>query len=475
MGKWRHWAGALAVGLVVGGQGVGVVNANADTGANADTKANERRTYRGEIDGARYKVVVPKRWNRTLVLFSHGYYPEDFPIPGGDVALSNHPQTAEWLLDQGYALAASDYKGKYGYAVEPALTDQIALLDWFGKNVAKPRRTVATGQSMGGIVATLLAERNPGRFAGVVDICAAFDFSGYMNVALDLNFAVKTLLAPGKDIDLVRPKDPKASAQALSDAIDEAMKTPKGRARLALVGSFGNIPGWYSTYDPKPTELAEKIRQQATWVQGAYTLGNGPIGRADIERRAGGNPSWNVGVDYGRQLARSGQKTLVAKAYRHAGLNVKDDLERLADAPRISADRKAVPYLFRYGVARGTTPVPVLTIHNTGDGGAPAYGQRWYAGQVRRNGNPAKLRQTYVDRGSHCAFTAAEEVVTMRNLIERLDTGTWPNLSPKRLNRLASVYPAPYQVPTDFLTGQAKVVKPAFTTFTPGFPPRPSR
>ncbi|MFG2004578.1 alpha/beta hydrolase family protein [Spirillospora sp. NPDC048911] len=462
MGKWRRRLGALVAGIVLAGQAVGVA------------AADERRTYRGEIDGATFKVVVPEHWNRTLVLYSHGYYPEQgFPI--SDVALSNHPQTAEWLLDHGYALAASEYKGKYGYAVEPALTDQIALLDWFGNQVGKPRRTVATGQSMGGIVATLLAERNPGRFAGVAAICAAFDFSGYMNTALDLNFATRTLLAPGEDIDLVHPKNPKASAQALSDAIDRALTTPEGRARLALVGSFGNIPAWYSTYDPKPTELAERIRQQATWVQGAYTLGNGPIGRADIERRAGGNPSWNVGVDYGRQLARSGQRALVAKAYREARIDVKDDLRRLAKAPRIAADPGAVPYLFRYGVARGTTPVPVLAIHNTGDGGAPAFGQRWYADQVRRHGDPAKLRQTYVDRGSHCAFTAAEEVVAMRNLVERLDTGKWPNLNPKRLNQAAGAYPEQYQEPVDFLTGQAKVVKPAFTTFTPGFPPRPSR
>ncbi|WP_433332332.1 prolyl oligopeptidase family serine peptidase [Spirillospora sp. CA-294931] len=465
MVRWKRWLGTLVAGAVLGAQSVGVAAAAPD----------ERTTYRGQIDGATYRVVVPKKWNRTLVLFSHGYYPEGFTVPGDDVALSNHPQTAEWLLDHGYALAASDYKGKYGYAVEPALTDQIALLDWFGKKVGKPRRTVTSGQSMGGIVSMLLSERNPKRFAGVTAICASFDFSGYMNTALDLNFAVKTLLAPGEDIDLVRPKDPAASALALSNAIDRALKTPEGRARLALVGSLGNVPAWYSVYDAKPTELAEKIRQQAMWVQGAYTLGNGPIGRSDIVRRAGGNPSWNVGVDYGRQLARSGQKTLVALAYRRAGIAVKDDLKRLADAPRIAADPAAVPYLFRYGVARGTTPSPVMAIHNTGDGGAPAYGQRWYASQVRKNGSPSKLRQTYVDRGSHCAFTAAEEIVAIRNLIERLDTGRWPSMSPARLNKLAAAYPEPYQIPVNFLSEEQKVAKPAFTAFSPGFPMRPSR
>ena len=31
--------------------------------------------YAGEIQGARYRVLVPADWNGTLVLFSHGHYP----------------------------------------------------------------------------------------------------------------------------------------------------------------------------------------------------------------------------------------------------------------------------------------------------------------------------------------------------------------------------------------------------------------
>ncbi|MEU5879140.1 DUF6351 family protein [Spirillospora sp. NPDC047279] len=489
----RGWArgamvGVLLLGLAAGTQapaaatpsGTGkTVGVKKPTGATEEVGPDGRRTYRGAIDGADYKVVVPARWNRTLVLYSHGYYPEGFPPPADSPGLANHPQTAEWLIDHGYAVAASDYKGKFGYTVEPALTDQIALLDWFEGEIGKPRRTVGTGQSMGGVVATSLAERNPGRFSGVVAMCAAYDFLGYMNTALDLNFATRTLLAPGQDIDIVRPADPSASAGVLAAAIDEALKTPAGRARLALIGSFGNIPGWYSTYDPKPTEVADQIRAQATWVQGAYTWGNGPIGRADIIRRAGGNPSWNTGVDYGRLFARSSQRDLVVRAYREAGLDLKRDLGKdlaaLAAAPRISADPAGVRYLKRYGVVAATTPAPTITVHNTGDGGAPAYGERWLASQVKLHGEPAKLRQTYVDRGSHCAFTAAEEIVTVRALIERLDTGKWPSLSPRRLNKAAAGFPDAYQVPTDFLGEKPRVVSPAFAPFTPGLPPRPSR
>ena len=27
----------------------------------------------GEIDGAKYKILLPKEWNGTLLLYSHGY------------------------------------------------------------------------------------------------------------------------------------------------------------------------------------------------------------------------------------------------------------------------------------------------------------------------------------------------------------------------------------------------------------------
>ncbi|GAA5036384.1 hypothetical protein [Actinopolymorpha pittospori] len=156
----------------------------------------------------------------------------------------------------------------------------------------------------------------------------------------------------------------------------------------------------------------------------------GPNARADIERRAGGNPSSNVGVDYRRQLGRSSQRHLVQQAYREAGLDLGADLDRLASGERIAADPEAVGYMYRYGVPHGRTATPVITLHNTGDGGAVPDQAGWYAAQVRKSGDPAKLRQVYVDRGMHCAFSAAEEILTLRALFERVDTGRWPDTRP---------------------------------------------
>jgi hypothetical protein len=467
----------LLVSLLAGAAPATAAAATPAIGTTATTTEG-RRSYTGTIDGAQFRAEVPDRWNGTLVLYSHGYLPPGFPSFG--VALTNRPpdrsETEAWLLEHGYALAASQFQnGGIGYQVHNALHDQTALLDWFGANVGKPRRTVATGQSLGASIADLLAERNPHRFAGVATFCGGHDPVGLFNVVLDLNFAVKTLLAPGQDVEVVHVTDPERSTKALVQAIEQALTTPQGRARLALVGAFNNIPGWFSAHLPRPTDMTEWIRQQAAWIENAYTIGLGPSARVDIERVAGGNPSWNVGVDYGRQLARSSQQALVRRAYSAAGLDLRDDLERLADAPRIAADKGAVAFLYRYGVPRGSTPVPVVTLHSTGDGGAVSDQERSYGDLVRRNGDPSRLRQLYVDRGMHCSYSAGEEIATLRTLFARIDSGRWPDTSPQAMNAAAGDLGDAYKLVLDFGTFTDAPMEPAFTEFTPPRFQRPSR
>jgi hypothetical protein len=420
-------------------------------------------------------VEVPARWNGTLVLYSHGYYPHGFAPE--QIAVATRAETEAWLLDHGYALAASNFKGKFGFAVEDALADQIALLDWFSATVGRPARTISSGMSMGGGIAIILSERHPRRFDGVLAQCSEYDLNGTWNSSLDINFVIKALLAPDADIDLVKPRDPVASRDALLAVIAEAQATPQGRARLALAGAVANIPAWSTAHLPEPTTLADRLAQQAAWVSGAYVWGTGPTGRADLEPRVGGNPSWNVGVDYRRLLAHSAVKDLAVAAYREDGVEVdlQTDLDRLAATPRIAPDPHALADMYRFAVARGTTPAPVLTMHNTGDGGAVADQVRWYAEQVRRHGNPDQLRQTYVDRGGHCAFSAAEEIVALKTLEARVATGRWPDTHPDRLNAAAGAFGPEYHLVLDLFTFEDEPMPPAFARFTPARFLRPSR
>src|SRR4051812_37226584 len=250
--------------------------AGAGVAAAADPAVHGRQSMTGTIAGADYRVELPEHWNGTLVLFSHGFLPPGFPVFPG-VSLTNRfvgAETETWLLDHGYALAASQFQDHgVGYQVASGMQDQMALLDWFETHVGHPRHTVATGQSLGANIALLLAEAHPDRFDGVATMCAADDGNATFNAALDMSFAIKTLLTPGaagQDIELVRASDPARSTELLAQAIEQALTPPEGRARLALTGALNNVAGWYFGHEPQPADMEQRIRQQAMWVENAY-------------------------------------------------------------------------------------------------------------------------------------------------------------------------------------------------------------
>src|SRR5215472_1010757 len=102
----------------------------------------------GSIGKAQYIIELPRKWNGTLFLYSHGYV-----APGGTnpALASPDPALGQWLLAGGYGLAASSYSST-GWAIEDALSDQIALLDYIDTHFGKPKRVIAIGASLGGII-----------------------------------------------------------------------------------------------------------------------------------------------------------------------------------------------------------------------------------------------------------------------------------------------------------------------------------
>src|SRR5205085_8214542 len=90
--------------------------------------------------------------------------------------------------------------------------------------------------------------------------------------------------------------------------------------------------------------------------------------RAELEFRAGGNPSFNTGVDYSSLLANSIDRDEVIALYQRAGLDLNTDLQTLQNTPRISADPNALHYLEANIIFDGQIHIPVLTLHTKGDG-----------------------------------------------------------------------------------------------------------
>ncbi len=185
--------------------------------------------------------------------------------------------------------------------------------------------------------------------------------------------------------------------------------------------------------------------------------------RAELEGRAGGNPSWNTGVNYFKQIRKSVDYAEVKALYTAAGLSLNADLETLNSAPRISADPNAVTYLENNIVFDGQFDGrPVLTMHTTGDGLVVNEDEQAYRAAADRAGDQSLLRQIFVSRAGHCAFTPAETVTAFQTLIDRINTGHW-HFDTSSLNANAAALGPQFNV---FSSGsQLVTTAPAFTDF----------
>ena len=365
--------------------------------------------------GARWQAEMPTHWNGTLLLWSRGYSMKA-GIP--EVA----PRGAkEALLKAGYALLASDY-GSGGWALANAVPAQTEAVKAFTKAYGKPKRVIGWGNSMGGLVTTALAERKgPRVIDGGIAMCASIGgVVGMMNMGLDGAFAFRTLVAPDAGIELVNiQQDDMVNGKRVADAVASAKGTPQGRARMALAGVLGGLPGWTSRDSAQPAP--DDMDAQALEIASAIPMGLF-MPRNDQEQRAGGVFSWTAGVDYRAQLARSGRRALVEALYAKAGLDLEADLERLNAAPRITAAPKAVAYMKAHYTPTARPFVPLLAVQAEGDGMTSPSLQRGYAEAA----SPRVVQSLWLHKAGHCNFTAAEVMAALRQLEARLDSGRWP-------------------------------------------------
>jgi len=414
-------------------------------------------------DGATYLIEVPANWNGTLFLYSHGYVVPGSPNPAVDVG---DPITRLFMLSSGFALAGSSF-ATTGWALQDAFVDQIAVLDLFDLVVGHPKRTIAWGHSLGGMITAGLIQRNPHRFVAAQPMCGVLSGGvATWNTALDSEFAFQKLLAPGTGLQVVNITNPLANLKLAETVLAEAQATPQGRARIALSGALGNLPGWFTPLSPEPapTDFAGQEMNQFLWSQQVdfpFVFAF----RAELEFRAQGNVSWNTGVDYRKQLDKSIGRDEVRALYEQAGLDLDADLRTLNEAARISADPEAVRYLERNIIFDGELDIPVLTLHTKGDGLVVVQNESAYKKVVNEAGDGKFLRRTFIDRAGHCAFTPAETIVGVNALLDRLDTGEWHDVDAKDLNAAAAALGPVFNV---FGTPQGlAAVPPAYFEFDP--------
>jgi pimeloyl-ACP methyl ester carboxylesterase len=447
----------LPAALLAAGLGpLAAAPAQAAAPAAAAAPAGTRQFTGKFADGATYLIQVPAGWNGTLFLYSHGYV---VPGTGNSATDVGDPLTGAWLLGHGYALAGSSY-ATTGWAVQQALPDQIHTLNVFGHLVGTPTRTIAWGHSLGGMITAGLIQRYPSRFSAALPMCGVVSGSvATWNTALDSEFAFQQLI--DRAVSVVNITNPGANFIAAENAAAAAQKTAQGRARLALVSAFADTPGWFTPLSPEPGATNYQAQEANQYLWGsqvtfpfAFDL------RAEVEARAGGNPSWNTGVNYTADLMKSANLKEVLALYKAAGLSLNKDLATLAAAPRISASPAAKSYLEKNIIYTGDLRIPVLTMHTTGDGLVVPENEQAYAAAVAKAGDSEMLRQVFVHRAGHCAFTPAETITAAQVLLNRLGSGHWnaAALSPAQMNAQATSLGPTYNV---FSSGGKLVATPS--------------
>ncbi|KDN16101.1 hypothetical protein [Amycolatopsis rifamycinica] len=402
-----------------------------------DPVAAARCTGGQLADGTPYTFAKPSRWNGTVLV--------DLDFAAGGLASA---LTAS-LLERGYAVGGTT-RAISSWNIARAIDNQAEALGRFEAAFGRARYAIAEGRSMGGMVAAGVAQVHPGRFAAAIPMCGGLGGAvGQWNQKLDTVFTLKTLLFHDTALPVTGiPADVPAAQQQWLSAAASAQPTPAGRARIALAAAIGQLPSWGLAPDGSATPVPDERDVDAV-EQGMYlALAGGPLpylgqamsSRRTIEQLAGGNPSWNTGVDYARQLASAApsQRNAVRELYERAGLDLRADLGRLAAAPRVSADPAAVRYLERGIVFTGDLRIPVLTVNGTGDQISTVAQQQSYGSLARRAGNGALLRQTYVQTAGHCTYTTGEQQAAVDRMLTRLRTGHWPDTSPRTMNALAA-------------------------------------
>lgn len=444
------WCAGLAALVVTAGCGDDA-GAKAGSAGGAGTASDHathathsvRSTHHTGVlaDGAKWIAEVPEDFNGTLMLFSHGY---------GPLQAQNapDPQTREALLGRGYALIGSSYSGSSRWALKVAVQDQFDTLGAVRKKVSAvrdPKRTLAWGESMGGLINSLIAQHGRGRVDGALSACGivagGIDFNQYQT---DGDYAINQLLVSGGSGKQIKVSgfssdgEAAASGKALADVVEGAQSTAQGRARTALVAALRNQPDWFSGRQPPMAHDYEaREKQQAEGLAKMslpFTLG----ARYQVEKAQGGPVYSNAGVDYARLLRHSRDLPQVRALYNKAGLDLDQDLAKLTRNAHTQAAPDAVRNMERTAVPSGHLAVPNLTLHTTDDPLNPAPQESEYARTVHRAGDGDMLRQTYVQATGHCTFKPANWLAALNALEHRIDTGSWGSATePRKLNQAA--------------------------------------
>ena len=362
--------------------------------------------WAGVLNGAAYRIEVPANWNGKLVMYAHGY-----AGTGSMLGISN-PSIRRYLVQNGYAWAASSYSKNY-YDVRAGVEDTNALALEFnkiaaanGRPLTTPTRLYITGHSIGGHITaaeieyeTYASANHKVRYHGAVPMCGVVGDTELFN-----QFAAMQV-----------------TAQALAGV--PSYPTTKWSEIQALV--TGTL---FTTFPSVPTAAGAKYLSVVKHITG------------------GERPLFNEGIAFGGSFPSAygtfggdgtidgilTQSVLDTNAYTYVidgdaagstALNASvQKLSAVPDANRLRRDGlRWIPQV------NGEFKIPVVSIHTLGDLFVPFSMQQTYQKRTATKGNGAWLVQRAIRGASHCDFTVAEQVAAFDDMIRWERDGIKPS------------------------------------------------
>jgi pimeloyl-ACP methyl ester carboxylesterase len=383
-------------------------------------------------DGTPYRIDYPGAHFNGTLLVSLDYAPG-----GGNAALRTY------LMGLGYATSGVS-RNVTGWSVGDAIDNHVRVVEIFTQRYGQPTYAFVNGSSLGAHTGAAVLQARPDVFAGGILQCGGLAGAiGLWNSKLDALYIAKELLAPGDDrypvID-IPDNFATVTRPAWLAMVQQAQQTPQGKARIALAAALANLPAWSVASRPRPAPGDYVALQQGLYdsLGGGVlpVIGQAMSSRNEINRRAGGNISWNVGVDYAALLEKAEHADVVRAMYDLAGLSLENDLQTLASAERFVADPDAIRWA-RVQVINEELQVPAITVNGIGDQISPVDGQQAYEAVA----GSENLRQTYLEIAGHCGFNNRELAAAILMLKERAQSGLWPDTGAASLNAAAAALP----------------------------------
>ena len=366
----------------------------------------ETDRYWGVLDGAGYRIEVPKEWNGYLVMYAHGYVGS---VPALRAAT---PPIRRHLIEHGYAWAASSYSANY-YDVRAGIEDTNKLaLAWKrlvgdnGRSVTEPSKRYLIGHSMGGHITGAAIEKEAGSTAnnkvsykGAVPMCGVMGDTQLFNYFGAFQAAAQKLSGVPATSEFASIR---MQVQNALFTMYPAATTPAGDKLKAVVRNLtgGARPLFEAGF-------ATKGLQDAVW---STFGGDGTIDGILVKRVVD-----TEAIVY--QLDDDPAQSAEEKAFN-------------ADVERVKADRDANA-LRKDGLryipqVNGDFNIPIVSLHTLGDLYVPFWMEQLYRKRAMDKGSNDWLVQRAIRGTRHCEFTYLEQTEAFDAMINWEQNGIKP-------------------------------------------------